>query len=117
MLTNCEIITRAMDGIIAQGAKSQRDDPDTGIACVYRAENGLKCAAGHLIKDEHYDSKWNGYGCRSGYVREALYKSGVNVDDIMVMHLVGRLQDIHDNESISEWPERRAELLAQYKDT
>jgi hypothetical protein len=105
MLTREEIINKAMDGIISQGRPSMN-----GIGCVYRNKGGLKCAAGHLIDDEHYDHSWNHLGVANPGPREALVKSGIGKEHLL---LVAELQYIHDAYSPEDWPEQKRILLKE----
>jgi hypothetical protein len=42
-----------------QGARSIGGD-----MCMYRGENGLKCAFGQIIPDDRYDPRWEGKNAR-----------------------------------------------------
>lgn len=50
-LTNQQAFDKALFGIRAQGYKRSMK----GIVCMYRGNNGTKCAVGHCIPDELYD--------------------------------------------------------------
>lgn len=78
--------------------------------CAYRGDNGLKCAVGCLIADEHYDPRMEGgsptrrdeyrildaeVSVTSDFVNTALLKSGVKLDDAVV-RLLEQLQVAHD---------------------
>lgn len=56
-MTDQELFDKACKGIVDQGGPSI----DTR-GCVYRSNNGRKCAAGHLIPDEEYSPAWEGNG-------------------------------------------------------
>jgi hypothetical protein len=60
-MTPQEIFDRSVAGVMKQGRPSVRAVPSNadGYGCVYRGPNGLKCAAGHLIDDEHYNAVWD----------------------------------------------------------
>lgn len=80
--------------------------------CLYRGPHGRKCAAGHLIKDKHYDPsiEGEGVGCSvtSGKLSNAtqrLLKSGVRKHQLK---FVQRLQGIHD---FNAKPDRMKEVL------
>jgi hypothetical protein len=111
MYTNAELITKAMDGIIAQGKQSV----NTFGQCVYRSPDGSKCAAGHLIKDEHYNPQWNSLSPYQTMVRDALKLSGVTEEQ---MPIVRALQQVHDEgtdeELRSKWPEHKRRLLKTF---
>ena len=74
-----------------QGRRSVR--ADNPYFCYYRALNGDKCAAGHLIADEYYDPAFEDYDTLNPGVREALIKSGVSKEHL---ELVRSLQKAHD---------------------
>ncbi len=71
-----EIFNQAYLGLKSQGfQKSMNTGVDgIGISCAYRGENGLKCAVGHLLQDEEYDSLYEGTSvdglCRGTFVNE-----------------------------------------------
>lgn len=81
--------------LLTQNSKSQG-----GNKCLYRDPNGLKCAAGCLIGDDEYDSKfddlkgidtaWESLVCR-GLVPNA------HVD------LIRNLQIVHDTTPVEYW--------------
>lgn len=71
--------------------------------CGYRTAEGLKCAAGHLIKDEHYTPIFEGFGVDHPLVSDALVKSGVAAHD---HGMVAWLQSCHDHHEPGTWPER-----------
>lgn len=48
-----EIFDKAVLGVVAQGKQSTSRD---NMWCRYRGEKGLKCAVGHLIDDEYYNT-------------------------------------------------------------
>lgn len=52
MRTRQEIFDLAWNGLKAQGFK--RSKVVGGPRCLYRSQNGLKCAIGHCIPDEIY---------------------------------------------------------------
>lgn len=114
--TNRELICKAMDGIIAQGDKSQSEDPcmtdDNGTpVCLYRGPEGRKCGAGHLIDDEHMPADVNSSPYNDPIIVEALLASGIDNSQI---GLVGKLQRIHDQHPVYTWPMHKEALLSQY---
>jgi hypothetical protein len=110
-MTNIELINFVFEKLIAQGARSIRSADDR---CMYRGDNGLKCAAGHLIKDEFYSRQIETLGACAGIVKKALTDSGI---DKRQLQLVGELQAVHDNYSPDGWPLHRDRMLTQYKGT
>lgn len=96
-MTKQEIYDKVKAHLLTQGKRSTKYGP-SGI-CVYRNPDGLKCAVGALIDDEHYRPDIECLASGHEAVQEALKKSGVvgNVD------LLSALQDIHDFEEPSDW--------------
>jgi len=75
-----------------------------GHTCRYRAADGLKCAVGALIKDEHYTAEMEGRTCQHKIVLEGLAKSGINEDVLHgESHLLHHLQQLHDINGYSDW--------------
>lgn len=79
--------------------------------CKYRTEDGLKCAAGILIKDEHYNKELEGQSATSDSVREALENSGVGT---VCLYLVSKLQSVHDIISPKKWRNALDEVAKEY---
>jgi hypothetical protein len=108
MMTPQEIYNTVRGHLLTQNAKSQDPEKavqsDDGVFCVYRAPNGMKCAAGVLIKDEFYCQNMEGKRVVHSMVKEGLVKSGVP-DDYRVFQPISRLQSVHDNVGVSRWGE------------
>lgn len=72
-----------------------------GEGCAYRGDGGIRCFVGHLIDDEHYDDKLEGYPSSYQPVREALTSSGVATDltapECRGGHLDALQRLLHDN--------------------
>ena len=84
------LVQQAYDAAIKQGEQSIWNG-----ACKYRSGD-LKCAVGHLIKDEHYRPKLEGKDGDSPSVRAALELSiGRELTDDERQHLL-ELQSCHD---------------------
>lgn len=93
------IFTTATAAIITQGAPSY--DPDQG--CLYRGPNNTRCALGHLIADEDYDSAFE------NHIPQAEGDDGVWPNGIRLAQVLGAadspndakflrdLQGCHDN--------------------
>lgn len=106
MMTKQEVFDTVYHHLLAQGCKSL----DMSDECCYRSPNGLKCAAGVLIKDEHYTEGLEGSNTQTPEVTAALVKSGVPKE---ALDLIRMLQAIHDDCWTGEWPEHLAELAAE----
>lgn len=99
-----------------------------GCDCQYRGPDGLKCAVGALIKDEHYDPEFEGSGVLSLAVLTALQKSGVLEPEYDIRRelswptpekderiaLLCDLQDIHDVHEPPRWPGLLEEIANRY---
>jgi hypothetical protein len=101
----------AYKGIIAQGGPSvMLKGGET--ACLYRGENGRKCAIGHLIPDEMYTSDMDG---EYSSLECAIQDSEIVIDFEFALDL----QTVHDSLSrsenfIEEFKVGMAGLAAQY---
>lgn len=73
-------------------------------SCVYRSEDGLKCAVGILISDKEYRPDMEGLGVHL----VCCYHDETNVADDR-FRLLRRLQTVHDKYMPNAW---RQELLA-----
>lgn len=82
--------------------------------CAYRGDEGLKCAVGCLIPDEHYDSVIEGCGMGgvidpitgdtpSRKFRDVLQASGVDTGDAKSLALLDSLQIVHDMQLPHSW--------------
>ena len=65
--------------------------------CVYRSENGRKCAIGHLIPDDKYTPKFE--QTRVDFDILAAANVACNIDNLV---FTGHLQNVHDNSSSSK---------------
>lgn len=93
-----EVFNTVYRHLLAQGCKSL---DATFENCLYRGPNGLKCAAGVLIKDEFYHKGLEGRSACSLSVSSALRASGVHEGDL---EMVLDLQATHDKWEVDEWP-------------
>ena len=74
--------------MLKQKSRSVNCHPDSGDKCAYRGDDGRKCAAGCLIPDKVYDSKYE----------DILWQDLVLDHDFPHNHaeLIAKLQQIHD---------------------
>lgn len=87
-----ELFDTAVSGVIAQGRKSSTERGQ----CKYRHPEGLKCAVGHLIEDEHYRSYLEGLEAQNPNVARALQRSiGRNLTHAE-FEILADLQCAHD---------------------
>ena len=115
MLTKQEIFDRVSTHLLSQNQKSLLDPglqelPGCQVdghapRCAYRGENNTMCAAGCLIRDEFYSPKLENLVADTILVSGALIKSGVDMHDPDISALVSRLQNIHDDIKVEDWPE------------
>lgn len=97
-MNNQELFNRVAIHLIKQGRRSICTKDEN--ICAYRGANGLKCAGGALIHDEHYHYDLENKVVNQPSVRAALFKSGISEDQL---NLVIRLQSIHDNTRSQYW--------------
>ncbi|KMQ81084.1 hypothetical protein BPMI_03105c [Candidatus Burkholderia pumila] len=92
--------------LLAQNAVSEDDNG----SCRFRSGNDRKCAIGSLVRDNLYDAALEGVGI--SYYRHAqdsvllrtLYASNVNAYNPNVIDLLIKLEQIHDDASVEDWP-------------
>jgi hypothetical protein len=92
-----QIFDYVYNALKKQGRRSVRSNPDTA-ACLYRAPNGDKCAAGHLITDEHYTAALEGLPVNYLDVSMALMASGVPFDRLKLVDDLQLAHDVNENE-------------------
>lgn len=82
------------------------EDKNITVGCMYRGENGLKCAAGCLMSDEEYKPEWEGI----------IWAELITFKHVPNAHifLIRALQEIHDQHQPKEWKEQ-LKLLAESK--
>lgn len=81
----------AIRAVVRQGRKSIR-----GGSCRYRGPDGLKCAVGHLIKDEYYSEEMEGKSIHVPMVRDAVANSlGIPLESVDFGKLI-LIQRAHD---------------------
>lgn len=91
MRTYQEIFTTVYNHLIKQGERAV----DMNDTCVYRANNGLKCAIGCLITDDAYDPKIEGVGVDAEEVITAIRKSHISTSK-KSLEFLEVLQEAHD---------------------
>jgi hypothetical protein len=95
------VFDEAIAKITTQGAPSMR--AKDGL-CLYRGENGLKCAAGHFIPDSKYEPEMEGQSI--GQVNSG-YNLGFSKNK---MEALSRAQLVHDATSVFQKFESRSFL-------
>lgn len=117
-----QIFDSILTGLREQGRASVtyvHDEDHDGVhkECQYRGDGGAKCAAGLIIKDEHYDSEFEGQSALDGDARAALVKSGVPNTD-RNFELIRDCQFAHDSQlaeiSLQAWEVKMAAIADEY---
>ncbi len=93
-----EIFTKVATHLLTQNAKSLANS-----ICAYRGDNGLKCAVGVLIADEHYSPMLEGMSTRYNEVICAVRSSIGRALTADEWWLISRFQEIHDSSSPEHW--------------
>ena len=97
----------------------------SGAQCMYRTQEGLSCAIGCLIDDEHYIPVLEGCGIDElvldelvldeiSDLRTALHKSGVDITINDMVSLLGALQRTHDTLPPKDWEKELDRLKTKY---
>lgn len=119
--TDEELVIDCFDKLIAQGGFSISES----AGCVYRSENGKKCAAGHYIPDEDYEKVFEEKICMvdntddasaeeektiSARISSILTKQGL--DPVKIR----RLQIFHDEASSAVNDNQQVQFLSVVKE-
>lgn len=88
-----EVFDQVAKHLLKQGVKST--DKGNGL-CVYKSDDGYKCAAGCLIAKSEYRKKYEGAGWKG-----LIQKYGVTSSH---SDLIRDLQKMHDNADPITWP-------------
>jgi hypothetical protein len=89
-----EIFDHVAKSLLRQNEKSIISE-NGGITCMYRSPDGLKCAAGHIIPDEAYESSMECHTVEKLEFFQHNYKEH--------MPLLRALQVTHDNYDPEDW--------------
>ncbi len=101
-MTEREIFETSKTHLLKQGKKSVNE---TGM-CLYRSEDGCKCAIGVFIPNNEYDPIIDHPGNNLlGFVLMSKYVPTLNsiFDTEEKVRLGRRLQDIHDGVDVDKW--------------
>ena len=113
--TDQDIYNTVCSHAVTQGEKAMSGSVDLGTSnCKYRGSKGTSCFIGCLIADEHYSTELEGL-CLESLVTGALCDSGVIslesfLRDSPTITLLERLQDIHDDCEVWDWPKQLTTL-------
>ena len=105
-MTNQEIFNTIYLGLESQGFKRSRDEM-RGY-CMFRGDNGMKCAAGWLIPDEEYDEDFENQGM---VVQNDWFINHFGDAYGDTIWLIRDLQKIHDG---SKTPDEMKEGLTRF---
>jgi hypothetical protein len=103
--TEQEVFDQVAKHLLAQKKRSGVKDADWVVTCMYRNDEGLKCAAGCLIADDEY------YKDIEGSSWDVLVDEDV-VPTENCLELIVALQNIHDCEPVEEWCKALGTLAA-----
>lgn len=81
--------------------------------CLYRSEDGLMCAVGCIIKDEHYSEDLEKKSFDHKLVTDAVRKSIGRLSGLKV-NILNELQTLHDGEFISNWSTGLTRIAYRY---
>lgn len=106
-VTMQQVYEHVVTHLLNQGKQATNVECVTHTACVYRSEDGLKCAAGCLIPDADYNAQLESltwYGLIEGY-------------DFPKEHadLIGHLQSVHDCINPTEWKKVLIDIASGYQ--
>lgn len=110
MITNQEVFDIVVTKLRKQGCKS-RDIYHCHITCMYRDNNGNRCAAGWLIPDNLYSRNFERIAIGTLYAQLNEKIFGDTVEDIF---LIRDLQYIHDNCDVEFWEQRWKKVAQEY---
>lgn len=112
MLTLQEIFNKCAEHLLTQRKRSIHHGTDK---CMYRGQNGLKCAAGIFINDECYKPELEQQNVQSEDVLRALLNSDFPVHETCCLELLDRLQELHDRRVPAQWKTRLSLLAISFK--
>lgn len=94
-----EVFDHVANHLLTQGKKSREplDKHEDSPTCVYRTSDGLSCAAGCLMTDDEYNPEME----RNDW---EMLVHGAMVPKAH-MHLIARLQRVHDTIDVCHWRE------------
>lgn len=97
------IFTKVAEHLLTQNERARGFDHSFGYnRCMYRTDDGKKCAIGCLIPDDRYSSALEGKIVFDSGVFEAIDPDlGATRDDF---GFLDSLQNIHDRHDPSRWP-------------
>lgn len=125
-MDNQELFDRVKTHLLKQMKKSDGERFDTAeIGCLYRTEDGLKCAIGCLIPDDKYDPIIEGFVLDQNVFdtdNDVLEPSELRLKEILMgvgieegnLELLADLQDTHDMYEPREWEQTLVNVALEY---
>ena len=108
-----QIHTKVSKHLLKQGKRSERFE-GADNTCLYRSDDGLMCAVGCLIPDDHYHCGLEDHDVDHPIVKSVLVDVlGANLD--RKLDLLSRLQYIHDQVPVEDWSDTLEGLKKDYK--
>lgn len=105
-----EVFDTVAKHLLTQGRRSMSDDAQI---CMYRGSDGLRCAVGALISDDHYSTAMEQKGPTDAIVRRAIARSlGVVDIDADTLDLLIDLQMLHDDTKPGGWEDELRDMAA-----
>lgn len=115
MKTLKEAFETMAEHLMTQGKKCE--DPSRLVStpgrCLYRGPDGMKCAIGILIDDNEYHISLEFQAASDIDVVEALDASGWPTD-MDSLEIYDRMQEVHDDFFVFEWPEKIEKIKDEY---
>jgi hypothetical protein len=99
-----EVFDQVAEHLLKQGKRCQDSD---NKFCVYRNDEGLKCAAGCLIGDDEYNFSLES----NTWFDLTRFKKVPKTHD----HLIRELQKIHDEYDVFQWREELATIAQLFQ--
>lgn len=117
-----EVFTTVAVHLLRQNEKSMGQYPSRNEhmnghpvgGCMYRGDNGLKCAVGVLIPDSVYTLALEGECIAGNNVRAALRLSSIDLGPATMENMLSALQRVHDNDPVYYWAERLSHLAFNF---
>lgn len=104
-LTAQQVFDQIVAHLRTQGCKAI-----VGAACMYRGNNGTKCAAGCLIADEEYQYKMEGHPLIDILSMAPGFKAKYDQHYKLILEM----QVTHDNYPINDWERLFASIASKY---
>ena len=104
-MTSREIFDKVKKALLEQNEQSV-EIGDYSTNCRYRSQNGLKCAIGHLIPDELYNSSYENYIVAMLPENVLEYILPTNLSRNIGIVFLDKLQLIHDCNDVRNWQKK-----------